>query len=120
MDSQRDLSRSLLKARLLEQAAATGGPEIGIVEHLARPITNAEVQAYNHALGPNHAQVGAVHLARTLEGALQPMMVDVPVVKHVVSTVVISTPGWMSTPYRADYCVHGTSHPNVHAQPVVN
>lgn len=88
MDSQRDLSRSMLKAKLTEQAAANGGTPIGMHEHLSRPFTPAEVETYaNHALYASHEHFGAAGLTRTLEGALQPMMVDSPLVKRVVNRV---------------------------------
>lgn len=118
LDSQRDLTRSLLKANLLEQAAATGGPPIGIDEHLARPITAAEVEAYNIAQGPDHAVVGVANLTRTLIGGLEPMMGDNPLVKHVVSTLLFRR--WDGWPLVQVRCMHDDRHPDVRPEPVVD
>ncbi len=83
MDSQQDLSRSMLKAKL--RAQANGGPPIRLREHLARAFTPEEVQT-NPIKDSGNSLFGAAGLARTLEGALQPMMGDSPFVKRVVST----------------------------------
>eukprot|EP00752_Nemacystus_decipiens_P012338 g10938.t1 len=86
MDSQRDLPRSMLKKKLKEEAAASAIPPIGIQQHLGRPFTDEEVQTYaDRTLQPDNDYYGAKGLARTLEGALRPMMADgIPLVKRVV------------------------------------
>lgn len=100
MDSQRDLSRSLLKAKLLQQA--NGGALTTIDNHLGRPFTDQEVDTYaDHTLGEGHIHFGAKGLTRTLEGALHPLTGDIPYLKHVVSAFNISTLEWVS------HCVHG-------------
>lgn len=115
MDSQRDLSRSLLRATLRQQAAVAGGAPIGIQQHLARPITAAEVATYaDQSIPPGGDLFGADGLARTLQGALQPLMVGfAPVVKRVVST---ATLGRASTPRRASHRKHGDRHTSVSTQ----
>lgn len=93
MDSQQDLSRSMLKAKL--RAQANGGPPMGMQEYLARSFTPQEVRT-NPIKDPNNPLFGAAGLARTLEGALQPMMGDSPFVKRVVSIHSILMWGWGS------------------------
>lgn len=101
MDSQQDLSRSMLKAKL--RAQANGGPPTGIREYLARAFTPQEVLT-NPIQDPGNRLFGAGGLARTLEGALQPMMGDEPFVKHVVSICSIWTLGWESIRTGASLC----------------
>lgn len=90
MDSQRDLSRSLLKATLLQQA--NGGALTTIDDYLDRPFTDEEVATYaDHTMGEGNIHFGAKGLTRTLEGALQPLTGDIPYVKRVVSACIYST-----------------------------
>ena len=101
MDSQQDLTRSMLKAKL--RAQANGGPPTEIREHLARAFTPQEVLT-NPIQDPGNRLFGANGLARTLEGALQPMMGDEPFVKHGVSICSIWTLGWESIRIGASLC----------------
>lgn len=93
LDSQQDLSRSILRKKLKEQAGNAEVAEIG--DHLARPFTDQEVQHYNDRVDeinssrqPGGAQIphaNADDLGRTLKDALLPLMGDDPVVRPVVS-----------------------------------
>lgn len=111
MDSQQDLSRSMLKKKLRDQAAASGGQPIGIYEHLGRDITQAEVDAYaQHDLRPTDQAYGPAGLARTLERALEPMTWSSPFVRRAVrSRSFFLTRGWSVRKARTACAANATS-----------
>lgn len=118
LDSQRDLTRSLLRANLLAEAAMNGEPPVGVQKYLERDFTPAEVDTYAYTdRGVNDRHFGKKGLARTLEGALDTLTkTDFADVKRVVSVFTVSTLGLVSSRTTVSRCTHGDRHLSVRSE----